>query len=141
MSRTQAFHQVFESQGNRVLLSGVGGDEFLGGIPAAVPQLADLLSRAHFLSFLRCGRDWALVKRVSVLQLATETIRSFLRPATEPHAVRWVTPTFAKSYGGDAYMASLPFAPKFLGKVSSRLNFSSQSPWPRGREDCLSSTL
>lgn len=31
-------------QGNRVILSGIGGDEFTGGLPTPLPELADLLA-------------------------------------------------------------------------------------------------
>src|SRR4030095_4769133 len=34
------------SNGNRVLLSGVGGDEATGGVPTPLPELQNLLARA-----------------------------------------------------------------------------------------------
>src|SRR5260370_18510582 len=39
------------SGGSRVLLSGTGGDEFTGGVPTAVPELADLLSSGQLRPF------------------------------------------------------------------------------------------
>src|SRR5208337_841715 len=36
------------SQGNRVVLSGIGGDEVMGGVPTPVPELENLLARAQF---------------------------------------------------------------------------------------------
>ena len=65
------------SQGNRVLLSGTGGDEVLGGVPIPVPELADLLVTASFCVFGRQLLAWALAKRKSVWHLLTETISAF----------------------------------------------------------------
>jgi asparagine synthase (glutamine-hydrolysing) len=41
---TKQFLACLASQGNRVVLSGTGGDEVLGGVPTPVPELADLLA-------------------------------------------------------------------------------------------------
>jgi asparagine synthase (glutamine-hydrolysing) len=65
------------SQNNRVVLSGVGGDEILGGVPTPRPELADLLARARFRELVRQLVEWALAKRKPFHQLLAETIRAF----------------------------------------------------------------
>ena len=76
------------SQGYRVLLSGIGGDEFLGGVPTPVPELADCMVRGQFDRLARSITTWALNKRVPVHYLAWETVRAFL-----PHALAGTPPT------------------------------------------------
>jgi len=65
------------SQGNRVLLSGIGGDEVTGGVPTATPELADLLSRARFGALAHQLKVWALNKRKPWFHLFFETVREF----------------------------------------------------------------
>ena len=45
--RTREFKACLASQGNRVVLSGIGGDEFMGGVPTPVPELMDLLREGN----------------------------------------------------------------------------------------------
>ena len=69
--------QLIASGGNRVLLSGIGGDEFTGGVPTPVPELADLLRGARWLELARKLKAWALAKRTPWIQLLGETLRGF----------------------------------------------------------------
>jgi asparagine synthase (glutamine-hydrolysing) len=66
------------SHGNRVVLSGIGGDEFTGGLPTPVPELADLLARARFKKLAHQLKLWALSKRKPWLHLLWESARTFL---------------------------------------------------------------
>jgi|HubBroStandDraft_6_1064221.scaffolds.fasta_scaffold00575_11 asparagine synthase (glutamine-hydrolysing) len=75
------FSECLASQGNRVLLSGIGGDEVTGGVPTAAPELADLLARAEFRRLARQLRVWALNKRKPWLQLLFEAARGFFPTA------------------------------------------------------------
>jgi len=50
------------SQGNRVVLSGIGGDEVMGGVPTPTPEFADLLARAKFGALAHQLKVWALEK-------------------------------------------------------------------------------
>ena len=48
------------SQGNHVVLSGIGGDEVMGGVPTPAPELQNLIARAQFGALahqLRSGRS------------------------------------------------------------------------------------
>jgi len=64
-------------QGNRVLLSGIGGDEVAGGVPTATQELADLLSRWEFTELAHKLKLWAPAQRRPWLHLFGETVRMF----------------------------------------------------------------
>jgi asparagine synthase (glutamine-hydrolysing) len=97
---TEAFRNCLLAQGNRVLLSGFGGDEVLGGVPTPIPELADYLVTAQFRLLVRKLQEWALAKRTTVLSLMMQTGTAFL-----PHAFSaskttyepppWLKPDFA----------------------------------------------
>ena len=98
------FKLCVESQGNRVVLSGIGGDETMGGVPTPVPELENLLARGQFGSLARQLRVWSLEKRKPWFLLLWEAARQFLplalcgvpkhlRPAT------WLQPSFARRHG------------------------------------------
>jgi asparagine synthase (glutamine-hydrolysing) len=72
------FTACIESHGNRVLLSGTGGDEVMGGVPSPKPELADLLASFRFGQLASRMVVWALVKRKPLLHLLWETVRAFL---------------------------------------------------------------
>jgi asparagine synthase (glutamine-hydrolysing) len=74
------YHQSLRSGEYRVLLQGVGGDEVLGGVPAATPELADLLSAGNVRLFLRQLTAWALACKVPAFHLFADTIHQFLPP-------------------------------------------------------------
>lgn len=77
-ARTREFEACLASQGNRVVLSGVGGDEFMGGVPTPVPELMDLLARAQIKTFARQLTAWALNRRKPWIHLFLEAARGFL---------------------------------------------------------------
>jgi asparagine synthase (glutamine-hydrolysing) len=66
------------SHGSRVVLSGFGGDEVMGGVPTPVPELADLLARGKFRVLLRQLNSWALAQRRPWLHLLFDALREFL---------------------------------------------------------------
>ena len=72
------FRECLRANRDRVLLSGIGGDEVLGGVPSAVPELADLLVCLRLLQFTRQLVAWALVKRRPAFHLLADTVRAFL---------------------------------------------------------------
>jgi asparagine synthase (glutamine-hydrolysing) len=70
--------ECMTSNGNRVVLSGIGGDEVMGGVPTPIPELADLLARAKVATLARELKLWALDKRRPWLHLLWQTCRGFL---------------------------------------------------------------
>jgi len=65
------------AQGNRVVLSGVGGDEVMGGVPTPTPELEDLLARGDFRTLSHQLKVWALNKRKPWFYLLFEAARGF----------------------------------------------------------------
>jgi asparagine synthase (glutamine-hydrolysing) len=74
----EEFERIVAHNGYRVILSGIGGDEMLGGIPTPIPELADLLVRMRALPFARQSFRWALAKKKSIFTLWRSTLASFL---------------------------------------------------------------
>lgn len=95
----EEFDTIVAHKGYRVILSGIGGDEMLGGIPTPIPELADLLLRLKAFPFLRQSFRWALVKKKSIFALWRSLLGSFL-PSNGPAAVDladtavWLTSEF-----------------------------------------------
>jgi len=107
------------SHANRIVLSGVGGDEVLGGVPTPVPELADLLARGRFSALAHQLKIWSLDKRKPWFHLLFEVAREFL-PSTlvdVPKHMRpapWLDTNFVKRYrhAANGYVARLnPFGP------------------------------
>jgi asparagine synthase (glutamine-hydrolysing) len=95
------FAACMASQGNRVVLSGVGGDEVTGGVPTPTPELADLLARGRLGTLAHQLRVWALNKRRPWLHLLSETVRLFLPPglggSTQPEQPPvWLHPNLVR---------------------------------------------
>jgi asparagine synthase (glutamine-hydrolysing) len=99
---------LFESLGNRdyrVILSGSGGDELLGGVPSPFPELANYLIAAQMGSFYKRSLQWALAKRVPLLNVMAGTlIYSFnlywrAKPAA-PKLPPWISSTMGSKHLG-----------------------------------------
>jgi len=110
------------SHGNRVLLSGIGGDEVTGGVPNPTSELQDLLARGHFRALVHQLRIWAFNKRKPWFYLLLEAMREFLPPALigVPKYKRpapWLRPDFVKRnrFAFQGY----PNRPKLFGPLPS----------------------
>lgn len=74
---TKQLIDCFRSEGSRILLSGIGGDEVTGGMPTPTPELADLLVRARFKALASQLKLWALYKKKPWLHLLFDAGRGF----------------------------------------------------------------
>jgi asparagine synthase (glutamine-hydrolysing) len=72
------FKECMNSQGSRVLLSGIGGDEVAGGVPTPIPELANLVATAQFKALTHQLKRWALCNRKPWFRLLLETTQRFL---------------------------------------------------------------
>ena len=95
------FAECISAQGNRAVLSGIGGDEFTGGVPSPIPELGDLLSTAHFKTLAHQLKRWALNKRVPWFHLLYEAAREFMPEAlqggpTQTQPIPWVQQAFVE---------------------------------------------
>jgi len=98
---SRQFAACMTSQGNRVVLSGIGGDELIGGVPTPTPELEDLLATGQFRTLARRLKAWALNKKKPWFHLFFEAARGFFPPAlvNTPRYKRpapWLNPTFVK---------------------------------------------
>jgi len=59
----------------RAVISGVGGDELLGGPINPLPELADCLARGKIAGFLKRATAWCVAERTPILHLLPEVIR------------------------------------------------------------------
>ena len=82
LNDNSGYHESLRSGEYRVLLQGVGGDEVLGGVPAATPELADLLRARNVRLFLRQLTSWALACKIPAFHLFADTIHQFFPPRT-----------------------------------------------------------
>jgi asparagine synthase (glutamine-hydrolysing) len=110
------------SKGNRVVLSGIGGDEVMGGVPTPVPELENLLARAQFGDLAHQLKIWALEKRRPWFHLFWEAARGFFPPALVgvPKYMRpapWLRPNFVKRHS--AALAGYPSRTKLFGPLPS----------------------
>jgi asparagine synthase (glutamine-hydrolysing) len=110
------------SDGNRVLLSGIGGDEVTGGVPTPIPELADLLARARFTALAHQLRVWALSKRQPWFHLLLDTARAFLSPAlvglrAHMRPVPWLNGNFVNRHR--AALRGYESRLKFFGSLPS----------------------
>ena len=83
------------------MLSGIGGDEVMGGVPTPTPELEDLLARGQFSTLAHQLKVWALNKRKPWFHLFFEAARGFFPPALVgvPKYKRpapWLNPAFVK---------------------------------------------
>jgi asparagine synthase (glutamine-hydrolysing) len=94
--------EIVREGGYRVVLSGIGGDEFMGGIPDPRSQLADLILQGKLITLGRQLMAWSLVKRRPWIQLLGQALIELL-PAplaqglsTSCTPAPWIDTAFAK---------------------------------------------
>jgi asparagine synthase (glutamine-hydrolysing) len=93
------------ASGYRVVLSGLGGDEFLGGIPNPTAHLADLILQGKLALLAKQLIAWSLVKRRPWMHLLWHALMDLLPPAIRQYLVKdatvepWVETNFAQRTG------------------------------------------
>jgi asparagine synthase (glutamine-hydrolysing) len=102
-SGDRALRDCLRERGGRVLLSGIGGDEVLGGIPNPVPELAELLGGGNFRLFTKQLLAWATTKKIPVYFLLAEIGRAFLplgygRTRAKQYLPTWLQPQFVAQH-------------------------------------------
>ena len=97
LNDNSGYQQSLRSGEYRVLLQGVGGDEVLGGVPAATPELADLLRAGNVRLFLRQLTAWALACKIPAFHLFADTIHQFFPPhGVFIGTIPWLRSDFAR---------------------------------------------
>jgi asparagine synthase (glutamine-hydrolysing) len=101
--RESAVSEFIRSQGYESVLCGIGGDEFTGGVPTPVPELADLLAAGEARAFVSQLMQWALSQRRPWIHVCFETLRSFAPPylgrlANVRQPPSWLTLQFRRGF-------------------------------------------
>jgi len=114
------FASFISSKGTRVVLSGVGGDEVMGGVPTPVPEIMDSLSRLRLSALARQLKIWALNKRKPWLHLLLGAAGGFLPPGlvgVPRHLwpAPWLRPDFVRR--NRAALTGYPFRVKLFGPL------------------------
>jgi asparagine synthase (glutamine-hydrolysing) len=111
-----------QSQGYRVIFSGIGGDEPTGGgVPTPTPELQDLLTRARFVTLAHQLSAWAAKMRKPRLPLFREAVQGFFSARTNlPKDLRpapWLHEGFVRR--NRAAFCGYPFRVKLFGPLPS----------------------
>src|SRR5579871_1884556 len=117
-ARNREVERLIATGGYGGILSGTGGDEFTGGVPTAIPELANLLTEFRLVAFAGRLKTWALSQRKTWFQLLWESFRAFLPnrllhtlPSQRPP--RWLVPRFARHHA--SAIAGYDVRLKFFG--------------------------
>jgi asparagine synthase (glutamine-hydrolysing) len=111
------------SQGHRVTLSGIGGNEITGGdTPTPVAELQDLLARAHFFIVARQLSAWSVKMRRTRLSLILKAAQGFFCPSLTgiPIDIR-IAPWFRRGFirRNFAAVCGYPSRVKLFGSLPS----------------------
>jgi asparagine synthase (glutamine-hydrolysing) len=127
---------VVRGGGYRTVLSGIGGDEFMGGVPDPRAHLADLIVQFKFVSLAKQLTAWSLVKRRPWIQLLCQSAIDVV-PASlgqyfslEAKIEPWIRKDFAKrtrlairQLGGDEHFGLwLPTRRSYISGVLAMAN-------------------
>lgn len=100
----EAVLALIRREGFRVVLSGLGGDEFLGGVPNPDPQLADLVAQFRPVELIKQLAAWSLAKKTPWIHLLFRALAllppRFIRSRLAGHleVPPWIEPAFAREY-------------------------------------------
>ena len=83
--REERILECLDATNSRVVLSGIGGDEFLGGVPNPKPEIQDLFIQLRWLRLGQQLKKWSLQKRLPLLHMLFSSLEEFL-----PQALRRV---------------------------------------------------
>jgi len=95
------FSRVLNEGGYRVVLSGIGGDEVLGGVPTPSPLLADLLVSGRWKTLSQALFVWALALRIPVAHLLARALALLFTARLSSGTLRppqWLSQDFRKAY-------------------------------------------
>jgi asparagine synthase (glutamine-hydrolysing) len=72
----QRLCEQLESCGYRVLVSGIGGDELLGGVPTPIPELSDTLMAGDLAGLFLKATRWCTKSRTPIFHMLWDVLRS-----------------------------------------------------------------
>ena len=96
-ARQKQFADAIAAGNYRVILSGIGGDELLGGVPTPLPELADFLISFELRKLIGRALTFCMTDRTPLLHMLAKTVASSaatywtLLPARVP-VPPWIPP-------------------------------------------------
>jgi len=99
-----ALLRLMQDQHYRVVLSGSGGDEFLGGIPNPAPHLADLIVKGRLITLARELAAWSLIKKQPWIHLFWSALILLFPASIRAHCTKetgippWINTTFVRRH-------------------------------------------
>jgi len=104
--RERSFHECVWKRGYRSIVSGIGGDELLGGVPDPYPELAGYLTSGNLHELLARGVAWSLVDRAPLLWTLARTVQytaaSYIRFGYRSSSPRWLGRTLREFANAEA---------------------------------------
>jgi len=100
--REQFLEEILGARGYHIVLSGIGGDEVLGGVPMPTPELADYLVQGKFHSLMKQMIAWSLSSQTPALSLLTQTFRHALHAYVQPE-IGFPVPPWVRRHAVDTY--------------------------------------
>lgn len=126
---SQHYSRCIASQGNRVVLSGIGGDEVTGGVPTPTPELQDLIATGQLRALAHQLKLWAISKRKPWFHLLFDAAREFFPSGILPlpehkRPAPWLNKAFVKRnrpalLGYDSRLKLFGALPTFQQNVST----------------------
>lgn len=131
-SRREAeLRRVLDSEGYRVVLSGTGGDEVLGGVPSPDAALGDCLVSGKFRELLTRAFVWCLNDRTPLIHRLSHTARYLTGLYTQPEEDLSVIPAWIMrplQTGLNPFEGTRPMSGGRLGRSPSSLS-NAQAWW------------
>jgi asparagine synthase (glutamine-hydrolysing) len=131
LEQEEEFHQTIRGRGYRTILSGIGGDEVLGGVPNPLPELADLLVSANLVNLFKQAKAWSLSSRSPLLHMLFRTVRFTMDQYRSPSRSEMTSlPPWVCQNSKDLKPARLrgPNRPHRIGSLPSALS-NGQAWW------------
>jgi asparagine synthase (glutamine-hydrolysing) len=99
-------------KGYKAILSGMGGDELLGGVPEPTPELADHLVSGHLFTLLRRSLAWSLDRRLPMVKTLREAMTFAYKiygksPTEKSTTPGWLHPRIRASYAGNVSVSGV----------------------------------
>jgi asparagine synthase (glutamine-hydrolysing) len=99
--QARKFDDLVRARGYRAIVSGIGGDELLGGVPTPLPELAEYLVSGSPAKLFRRSADWCLTDRSPLLHLLFQTVKFTINLYRQPgpdvtKMPSWIAPDLRK---------------------------------------------
>jgi asparagine synthase (glutamine-hydrolysing) len=116
IKQEQILFRAVWGKGYRAILSGIGGDEVLGGVPNGLPQLAGYLVSGHFGTLFRQAVAWSLPDRIPLIETIAKTARYAVnlythRDSPSSRIPFWLSPQLRDCASNSQAMDMVPARP------------------------------